>query len=145
MKKILSSLIFIGLGLILQAQERDCMLGIGGSNSETIIQVFQLNEEQTRQLEEWQAELAMTNKVYQEDIRILFDTHPQSSTKDLERLASKYKVLKDQILENARAYDVKMLKLFNPRQYDRYRELCASAGRVPYDVTPQPIPEKDPE
>ncbi|MBT8283443.1 MAG: hypothetical protein KJO86_06865 [Muriicola sp.] len=145
MKKIFSSLIFIAMGCLVQAQESDCMLGLGGSNTETIVQVFQLNEEQIGQLKEWQAELSMTNKVYQEDIRILFDTHPQSTTKELEELANKYRVLKDQILENARAYDIKMLKLFNPKQYERYIELCASARRIPYKVVPQPFPVKDPE
>ncbi|QBA64669.1 DUF2226 domain-containing protein [Muriicola soli] len=145
MRKILSSLVFIALGALLQAQERDCMLGLGGSNTETIIQVFQLNEDQIGKLKEWQAELSLTNKVYQEDIRILFDTHPQSSTKELEELANKYRVLKDQILLNARAYDIKMLKLFNPKQYERYIELCASADRIPYKVVPQPFPVKGPE
>lgn len=145
MKKIISTLFLIGFCFLMQAQEKDCMLGLGGSSDETIIQVFQLNEEQVQKLKEWKAELSIANKVYEEDIRVLFDTHPQSSTKDLEALATKYKVLKDQILQNAKAYDVKMLKLFNPKQYDRYLELCASTGRIPYQVVPKPFPEKVPE
>jgi len=127
------------------AQERDCMLGLGGSSAETIIQVFQLNKEQIQKMNEWSAELKLSNKVYQEEITQLFDTHPQSKTEDLEALASKYKVLKDRVLANAMEYDMRLLELFNPKQYDRYLELCATANRIPYQVVPQPYPLRNPE
>jgi hypothetical protein len=121
------------------------MLGLGGSSAETIIQVFQLNEEQILKMNEWTAELKLTNKVYQEEITQLFDTHPQSKTEDLEALATKYKVLKDKVLANTREYDKRLLKLFNPKQYDRYLELCATANRIPYQVVPRPYPFRNPE
>ncbi len=129
----------------LNAQDRDCMLGLGGSSAETIIQVFQLNEEQIEKMDEWTAELKLSNKVYQEEITQLFDTHPQSKTEDLEALATKYKVLKDQVLANTKEYDRRLLKLFNPKQYDRYLELCATANRIPFQVIPQPYPPRNPE
>jgi hypothetical protein len=121
------------------------MLGLGGSSAETIIQVFQLNKEQIQKMNEWSAELKLSNKVYQEEITQLFDTHPQSKTEDLEALASKYKVLKDRVLANAMEYDMRLLELFNPKQYDRYLELCATANRIPYQVVPQPYPLRNPE
>ncbi|GGD56890.1 hypothetical protein [Muriicola marianensis] len=129
----------------ISAQSGDCMLGIGGNDTETIIQVFQLSEEQIGKMEEWRAELALANKIYQDEIRQLFDTHPQSTDEELQALANKYRVLKDKVLDNAREYDIRMLKIFNPRQYDRYLELCASAQRVPYKVVPRPFTNKGPE
>ncbi len=135
---------FLG-ALFVNAQDRDCMLGLGGSSAETIIQVFQLNEEQIQKMDEWTAELKLSNKGYQEEITQLFDTHPQSKTEDLEALATKYKVLKDKILANTKEYDQQLLKLFNPKQYDRYLELCATANRIPFQVIPQPYPPRNPE
>ncbi len=129
----------------IHAQNAECMLGIGGKNTETIVQVFQLNEEQIRKMEEWRAELAVANKAYQEEIDILFDTHPQGTMEELEALATKYRKLKDMVMENARAYDIRMLKIFNPRQYERYLELCASAQRAPYQVIPKVYSKSDPE
>lgn len=127
------------------AQDRDCMLGLSGSSAETIIQVFQLNEEQIQKMDEWTAELKLLNKVYQDEITQLFDTHPQSKTEDLEALATKYKILKDQVLANTKEYDKRLLKLFNPKQYDRYLELCATANRIPFQVIPQPYLPRNPE
>jgi hypothetical protein len=121
------------------------MLGLGGKNVETIIEVFQLNDEQLQKMEAWRSELAVENKAYQEEIDMLFDTHPQSTMEELEALATKYRKLKDRILENAREYDVRMLKIFNPRQYERYLELCASAQRTPIQVVPTTYPKSDHE
>ncbi len=127
------------------AQTSECMLGIGGKDTETIIQVFQLSEEQIQKMEDWRAELAVANRAFQEEIRLLFDTHPQSTDEELQALANKYRVIKDRVLDNAREYDIRMLKLFNPRQYDRYLELCASAKREPYKVMPRPFPNEIPD
>jgi len=135
---------FLG-ALFVNAQDRDCMLGLGGSATETIIQVFQLNKEQIQKMNEWTAKLKLSNKVYQDEITQLFDTHPQSKTEDLEALATKYKVLKDQVLANAKEYDIRLLELFNPKQYDRYLELCAAANRNPFQIIPQPYPPRNPE
>lgn len=144
--KYIIFLFFFGLLVFSsKAQDRDCMLGLGGSSAETIIQVFQLNKDQILKLDEWTAELKLSNKVYQDEITQLFDTHPQSKTEDLEALATKYKVLKDQVIVNTKEYDKRLLMLFNPKQYDRYLELCAAANRIPFQVIPQPYPLRNPE
>ena len=129
----------------MHSQSGECMLGIGGKDSETIIQVFQLSEEQIQKMEDWQAELAVANRAFQEEIDLLFNTHPQGTMEELEALATKYRKLKDLVMENARAYDIRMLKIFNPRQYERYLELCASAKRIPYQVVPKAYSKPDPE
>ncbi|MGB5646525.1 MAG: hypothetical protein WBM55_05345 [Muriicola sp.] len=141
-------LLFLLIGSVIHssnAQDRDCMLGLGGSATETIIQVFQLNKEQIEKMDEWTAELKVTNKAYQDEITQLFDTHPQSKTEDLEALATKYKVLKDQILANTKEYDKRLLQLFNPKQYERYLELCAVANRRPFEIVPQTYSPNTPE
>lgn len=145
MNIIYALLVFFLSALFANAQDRDCMLGLGGSASETIIQVFQLNKEQIQKMNEWTAELKLSNKIYQDEITLLFDTHPQSKTEDLEALATKYKVLKDRVLANAKEYDMRLLELFNPKQYDRYLELCAAANRIPFQIVPQPYPPRNPE
>ena len=139
--KMILLLLFGFLSMSLGAQTNECMLGLGGKDTETIIQVFQLNEEQIRKMEEFRAELSVANKAFKEEIQLLFDTHPQSKPEELEALATKYKAVKDRAMENAREYDIRMLQLFNPRQYDRYLELCAAANRAPYQVTPRVYPE----
>ncbi len=67
------------------------------------------------------------------DARIdkLFDTHPQKNDRDLEALASKYDVIKEEYIALVRSYDQKLITIFNERQYERYRELCAEAMRRP--------------
>ena len=145
MKKMTLILFLIISYASMHAQNAECMLGIGGKNTETIVQVFQLNEEQIQKMEAWRAELAVANKAYQEEIDLLFDTHPQGSLEELEALATKYRKLKDQIMDNARAYDIRMLKIFNPKQYERYLELCASAQRNPYQIVPKTYTKQEPE
>lgn len=144
-KYILFVFFFGVLVLPAKAQDRDCMLGLGGSSSETIIQVFQLNKEQIQKLEQWTAELKISNKIYQDEITQLFETHPQSKTEELEALATKYKVLKDKVLANAKEYDMRLLALFNPKQYDRYLELCTEANRIPFQIIPKPYEPRNPE
>jgi len=145
MKTWLAFLFFFGCILMIRAQDKDCLLGLVGSSGETIIQVFQLNEEQIRKMNEWKAEWGVTNKVFEEEIAQLFDSEEQSTMKELEVVAAKYKVLKDNLVAVSREYDQKLLRLFNQKQYDRYIELCAEANRNPLPVLPQPPPEKEPE
>jgi hypothetical protein len=131
---------FIGT-LIANAQDRDCMLGVGGSDSETIVQVFQLNKDQISKMNEWRAEFEVSSRVYQDEITKLFDTHAQSSSEDLQALSNKYRILKDKIIALSKEYDEKLLRVFNEKQYQRYYELCKEAGRIPLQVTansPQP-------
>ncbi len=135
---------FIG-ALIANAQDRDCMLGVGGSDSETIVQVFQLNKDQIGKMIEWRAEFEVSSRVYQDEITKLFDTHAQSSSEDLQTLSNKYRVLKDKIIALSKEYDEKLLRIFNEKQYQRYYELCKEAGRNPLQVTANSTVPQNPE
>lgn len=113
------------------AQIQDCLLNIGGKDDAVIIQIFQLNGDQRAKLETWSAELELARKETDARIDKLFDTHPQKNDRDLEALASKYDVIKEEYIALVRSYDQKLITIFNERQYERYRELCAEAMRRP--------------
>jgi len=99
-----------------------------------IIQVFQLNDAQQEKLMNWLGELQLYHKEKADEIRQLFDTHPQQTTEELEQLAEKYKGLRDEIEANSRAMDLKLIATFNQKQYERYVALCREAGREPMVV-----------
>ena len=115
---------------------QDCTLDIGGKNSDILIQVFQLNEEQVGHMKTWSAALKVENKVLEDEIQKLFDNHPQSTPEELTTLAAKYKVFQQKIIAASRATDKKLLSIFNVKQYDRYLELCNEAFRSPIKVLP---------
>lgn len=123
------------------AQVKDCLLNIGGPDNKTIIQVFQLNDEQIEKLAVWSSELQFKRKENEDEITLLFDTHPQKTTEDLEALASKYAKIKDSYVQLTRSYDQKLLTMFNERQYHRYTMLCAEAVRRPIPQLAQ-LPEE---
>ena len=114
MKTWLAFLFFFGGILLIRAQDKDCLLGLVGSSGETIIQVFQLNEEQIQKMNEWKAEWGVTNKVFEEEISQLFDSQEQSTMKELEVVATKYKVLKDNLVAVSRQYDHKTFAPIQP-------------------------------
>lgn len=126
---------------------QDCTLDIGGKNGDTLIQVFQMNEEQTAQMETWRAELNIEIKVIEDEIQKLFDNHPQSTPDELTTLAGKYKVFQQKIVDASKATDKKLLSVFNSKQYDRYLELCHEAIREPIQVVPLALKDTvvDPE
>lgn len=113
------------------AQLPDCTLGIGGKDAEVLTKVFQLNEAQINSMEVWMGELQTQNKLVEDEIKTLFDTHPQSNQEELENLARKYKALQDKMVATNKSYDRKLLGLFNPKQYERYVALCNEALRRP--------------
>lgn len=133
-KVVVSVLFFVLYTLVISAQE--CTLDIGGKNPEILIKVFQLNDDQVTQMETWGAELAIANKVVEDDIQELFDTHPQSTPTELTTLAEKYKALQNKIVSASREADKKLLTIFNERQYERYLQLCSEAIRIPIKVIP---------
>ena len=151
MKHIISyCLLLAGLfsGVNANAQLPDCTLSIGGKDTDILIQVFQLNEEQKTTMNLWIGELQIQNKLIEDKIKLLFDKHPQGTQEELETLAKKYKVLKDQMLAISKSYDQKLLGLFNPKQYQRYVDLCSEALRkpiTPLAVEAQDLPPIDPE
>lgn len=128
------------LGIKAQAQLPDCTLGIGGKDNKTIIQVFQLNDEQQSRLDQWVAELGQENKLTQDQIKILFDTHPQQNQEDLVAMAGKYNKLLKHLEQTSKLYDTKLLGIFNERQYQRYAELCSEALRKPM-IPVRTVPE----
>ncbi|WP_297703527.1 hypothetical protein [uncultured Eudoraea sp.] len=112
-------------------QTVDCTLGIGGKDTETIIKVFQLSEEQLVQMEGWIEELNKSNELIEEQIDVLLDKHPQSNEEELQVLAEKFKPLRAQIIANSRICDQKLVGILNENQYQRYISLCFEAVRRP--------------
>lgn len=112
-------------------QVGDCTLGIGGKDNVTLAEVFQLNDDQKAKMEIWTQELSIENKLLQEEIDLLMKTHPQKTEEELMQLAGKYKTLQDKMVANAKSYDIKLLRMFNPKQYKLYTELCAEVMRTP--------------
>jgi len=113
------------------AQTADCTLGIGGKDTETIIQVFQLSEEQLVLMEGWIQDLNKSNELIEEQMDILLDKHPQSNEEELQTLAEKFKVLRTEILNNSKICDQKLVGILNENQYKRYIALCNEALRRP--------------
>ncbi|NAS11224.1 hypothetical protein [Poritiphilus flavus] len=135
----ISILLVLFCGYISHAQRfEDCTLGLGGKDAQTIVEVFQLNEEQQSKMNAWSAELQTQQKLIEDQIQELFDKHPQSTTEELNTLAVKYKKLKDQIVTISKSFDQKLLATFNERQYERYVALCRAAYRQPMTI-PQKV------
>ncbi len=129
--KIPTLLLMILISRTSLAQTEDCTLGIGGKDSATLVEVFQLSEEQIAKMDIMVQELSIANRVLQDEIDILMKTHPQQTEEELTALAEKYKVLRDKMVINAKSYDIQLLQLFNPKQYKLYTELCAEVMRTP--------------
>lgn len=113
----------------LAAQE--CGLGIGGRDTDLIIQVFELSESQQGLLNTWVSELEAENAAIQQKARELLDSHPQSTTEELEVLGRKYQEFKEMMLANALRYDRMLLGTFSDLQYERYAKLCNEVRRSP--------------
>lgn len=114
-----------------------CTLDIGGKNTETIIEVFQLNEAQIETMETLRGELEIETKSLEEQIEKLLVEHPQSTEEELVQLAGKYKALQQKMVNTSYESDKKLLSQFNPKQYDRYLQLCRTAIRMPIEVVPK--------
>jgi len=132
-----NSFVFIGIVfLTLGLYGQDCTLDIGGDNTDRMIQIFQLNTEQTETMENLRSELEVQLKAYKKDVQKLFDEHPQSTTEELQVLAGKYRILEKKIMEVSRETDKKLLATFNTNQYQRYLDLCHEAFRKPIRIIP---------
>jgi len=139
-KSILICFLFID-GLMAQ---NDCILGVGISKDETIIAIFQLNEEQAEQMINFSAELKYRNELLNNQAENILKRHPQSSAAELMVLAEKYNVIRDSMDRVQQMIDIKTLKLFNKNQYQRYLELCTEAYRQPFRVVPINIQDSIP-
>ena len=133
-KKVFSALIFIvGFWISAQAQQ-ECSLAIGATESDTIIQIFQLKEEQVAHLEEFKSALEIETRLLDEERKNLFENHPQTTPEDLTALGVKYKDLEERMKQVFKKYDLKLLALFNEKQYQRYVTLCQEVSRQPLAV-----------
>lgn len=135
-KVIFSLSLFFGFMVSLSAQQ-DCSLGIGVTEADIIVQVFQLRPEQKMKLEEFQAAVTKETQLVDEERKTLFDTHPQTTSEDLTAFGTKHAVLEDKVKDIFRKYDLKLLALFNEKQYQRYVSLCKEVSRQPLVVTPE--------
>src|SRR5680860_417652 len=133
LKLLCSSLVFLSVSINAQ----DCTLNIGGNNSETMINVFQLNETQVATMETLRRLLAVETGHLEEQIEKLLAEHPQSTQEELIKLAEKYKVLLQEIVTVSYESDKKLLSEFNAKQYERYLQLCRAAIRRPIAVVPK--------
>jgi hypothetical protein len=137
MGRLYGLMLFVCLFFVkdLLAQE-DCILGVGISKDETIIDVFQLNEEQAEQMINFSAEVKYRNELLNNQAQNILKRHPQSTAAELMVLAEKYNVIRDSMDRIQRMIDIKTLRMFNKKQYQRYLELCNEAYRQPFKVIP---------
>ncbi len=112
------------------AQE-DCYLGIGGKDDETIIEVFQLDENQVEKMKNWGAELKYRNSFLLDQAKRLLEKHSESSAEELMAMSYEYRDLLDSMKSNMRMLDQRMLSLFKDDQYNLYVKLCNTASRSP--------------
>lgn len=134
----ISGTLCVLFGMIFSVSAQDCTLNIGKKNTETIIKIFQLNEEQIATMENLRSELEIETKSIEDTVRKLLDAHPQSTPTELNVLADKYKVLQQKMVNVSKATDKKFITTFNERQYQRYLSLCNEAFRKPIQVIPTP-------
>ncbi|MCK0147600.1 hypothetical protein MWU78_18240 [Arenibacter sp. F26102] len=135
-KVFLSILLSVGFWISGHAQ-KDCSLGIGATDSDTIIQIFQLKEEQITKLEEFKAALEIETGLLDEERKNLFENHPQSTPEDLTALGAMYKVIEEKMKQVFGKYDYKLLAIFNEKQYQRYVSLCQEVSRRPLEIIPE--------
>jgi hypothetical protein len=131
-------------GFLANAQK--CSLNIAGTDSNIIIEIFQLNEEQQVAMQEIKEELALETGRLDTEIQKLLKEHPQSTQEELMVLAKKYRELQLKMVNTVLEGDKKLLTAFNPNQYQRYLNLCKEAFREPILIVPVPIKDvPDPE
>ncbi|WP_190809368.1 hypothetical protein [Flagellimonas sp. S3867] len=110
-------------GIFCSAQ-KECALGIGGGNDDSIAEVFQLNELQLEKLKNWSAELKIRNELLKDQAKFILKRNAQSSPEDLLSISYKYRSLLDSMKQNVRMLDKRLLSIFNDKQYNLYMDLC---------------------
>ncbi|NAY90356.1 hypothetical protein GTQ34_00355 [Muricauda sp. JGD-17] len=114
--------------------QRDCLLGIGGKDDETIIEVFQLNEEQQEKLTNWSAELKVRNDLLKDQAKYLIKRHEESSPEVLINVSTQYKGILDSMKQNVRMIDTRMLSILNEKQYQLYLKFCRQLALRPIHI-----------
>tara|TARA_R110002167_G_scaffold11308_15_gene50167 strand:- start:4184 stop:4627 length:444 start_codon:yes stop_codon:yes gene_type:complete len=115
---------------------QDCTLDIGGKNTNAIIELFQLNEAQISTMDSLRSALVVRQAGLEDQIHKLLNEQPQRTEAELIKLADKYKVLQQQMVEDAWECDKNFLSIFNPKQYQAYIALCNDANRNPIRIIP---------
>lgn len=108
-----------------------CLLGVGGNDDNTIIEVFQLTEDQIDHMRNLGAELRYRNELLKNEAEVLLKKHSQSSPEDLLSMSIEYRTLVDSMKSNIRLIDKRLLLLFNDQQYNLYIQLCNTATLSP--------------
>ncbi|MEM9078118.1 MAG: hypothetical protein AAGC43_13830 [Bacteroidota bacterium] len=132
MKKLLLFLFLFAF--FFSSAQMDCTLGVGGRDDDTIIEVFQLNEEQTEYLKNWSEELKVRNTYLKDKAKVLLKKHEASPPSVLMEMSYEYRQLLDSMRSNARMIDRRLLATFNQKQYDLYVELCGMISMSPMRV-----------
>ncbi len=117
--------------------QADCLLGVGITENEVIADIFQMNDSQQEQLVNLAAELKYRNEILNNQLKNLYDRHPQNTVDGLNEMALKYRGIMDSMQSIQSMIDKRILSLFNPKQYELYIELCHQASRSPFVVVPK--------
>ncbi|KAB5486896.1 MULTISPECIES: hypothetical protein [Flagellimonas] len=132
MKRVIFYLFLIS-GLYGSAQ-MDCILGVGGPDGDTMVQVFQLNEEQQEKLKSWAAELKVRNDILREKAEYLMKKNENSTPEVLLEVSKQYRAIQDSMFLNVRMMDKRLLTIFNDKQYQRYLGFCNELALRPIHV-----------
>ncbi|WP_414002649.1 hypothetical protein [Maribacter sp. 2304DJ31-5] len=116
--------------------QADCVLGVGITDNVTLAEIFQLNKMQQEKLMNFSAELKYRNEILNNQLENITRRHPQSTPTELMQLANKYKGVMDSMALVQAMIDKKVLRLFNEKQYELYRNLCKEASRSPFVIIP---------
>lgn len=112
-------------------QLQDCTLGLGNKDTDVIFKVFKLSDEQKILAEALASEYRTNSRLIQDQVDQLFESHPQRTQEDLQRMAQKFDSLKIQLTSMSRSYDQKLVGLFDQKQYEVYLQLCNEVMRRP--------------
>ena len=112
----------------------DCILGVGGRDNETITKVFELTEEQQKNLINWTAELKIRNDIFKDKAEYLMKQNEESSPEVLIEVSKKYQSYIDSMAKNVRMIDKRLLTSFNETQYERYLKLCRQLTLRPMHI-----------
>lgn len=114
--------------------QMECILGVGGRDNETITKVFELTEEQQKNLINWTAELKIRNDIFKDKAEYLMKQNEESSPEVLIEVSKKYQSYIDSMAKNVRMIDKRLLTSFNETQYERYLKLCRQLTLRPIHI-----------
>lgn len=130
----------VGIGLLviqMSFPQADCILGVGITDDNQLIEIFQMNTAQKESLISFSAELKYRNEILNNNLDNIKNRHPQSTVTELTKLANEYRKVMDSMYRVQVYMDKKMLKLFNSNQYELYRLFCKEAMRSPFVIIPK--------